>query len=110
VSDEPVAPSQPNNPLHGVTLRQMLDELSVEVGWARMAREIKVRCFENEPSVESSLKFLRRTPWARQRVEHMYLRQLSRRAGRPASAGPASPAALPPTTAEGAAPSHERGD
>ena len=66
-------PAQPNNPLHGVTLEQILNELVARRGWERMARRIRIACFTNDPSVSSSLKFLRRTPWARAKVEAMYL-------------------------------------
>ena len=66
--------SQPNNPLHGITLEQMLTELSASIGWETMGRAVPVRCFTHEPSVASSLKFLRRTPWARAKVEELYLR------------------------------------
>ena len=64
---------QINNPLHGITLETMLSELVEGVGWAEMARRIDIRCFAHDPSVSSSLKFLRRTPWARTKVEGMYL-------------------------------------
>lgn len=61
------------NPLHGITLERMLNELVEHVGWERMGRRVKIACFTCEPSVSSSLKFLRRTPWARAKVEAMYL-------------------------------------
>ena len=61
------------NLLHGITLEQMLNELVEHVGWERMGRRVKIACFISEPSVSSSLKFLRRTPWARAKVEAMYL-------------------------------------
>ena len=61
------------NPLHGITLEQMLNELVAEYGWARMGRRVRVLCFTSDPSIGSSLKFLRRTPWARTKVERMYL-------------------------------------
>jgi uncharacterized protein (DUF2132 family) len=64
---------QINNPLHGITLEQMLSELVEGVGWAEMGRCISIRCFTHDPSVSSSLKFLRRTPWARAKVETLYL-------------------------------------
>lgn len=67
-------PTQPRNPLHGITLEQMLTELSAGIGWEAMGRAVPVRCFTHEPSVASSLKFLRRTPWARAKVEELYLR------------------------------------
>ena len=66
-------PSQPRNPLHGVTLEQMLNALVAQYGWAHLGECVAVRCFVSDPSVGSSLKFLRRTPWARQKVEGLYL-------------------------------------
>ncbi len=68
-----MATPQINNPLHGITLEQMLSELVEGVGWAEMGRCIGIRCFTHDPSVSSSLKFLRRTPWARAKVEALYL-------------------------------------
>ncbi|MCK0512803.1 VF530 family DNA-binding protein [Aromatoleum buckelii] len=65
--------TQANNPLHGVTLERMLTELVAHYGWDELGQEIPIRCFQHEPSVASSLKFLRRTPWARERVESLYL-------------------------------------
>jgi len=67
---------QPNNPLHGVTLKQMLEALHARLGWEGLAQRVRVNCFRNEPSVASSLKFLRRTPWARAEVEALYLSML----------------------------------
>lgn len=67
------------NPLHGITLEQMLNELVEHVGWDRMGKRVKIACFISEPSVSSSLKFLRRTPWARTKVEAMYLDAKARR-------------------------------
>lgn len=67
--------AQPNNPLHGVTLELMLERLVGRLGWPRMARAVDIRCFKNDPSVKSSLVFLRRTAWARAEVEKLYLRQ-----------------------------------
>jgi len=64
---------QPRNPLHGVTLEQIVNELVASLGWEELGRRIPVRCFTNDPSVASSLKFLRRTPWARAKVEALYL-------------------------------------
>ena len=66
-------PEQPRNPLHGVTLEALLNELVAHYGWIGLAKRIEVRCFTHEPSVSSSLKFLRRTPWAREQVELLYL-------------------------------------
>ena len=68
-----MAQSQENNPLHGVTLAQILNRLVDEYGWAELGRMIEIRCFNVDPSVQSSLKFLRRTPWARAKVEALYL-------------------------------------
>ncbi len=65
--------AHPTNPLHGVTLERMLNELVAAIGWERMGRRVKIQCFTSDPSVSSSLKFLRRTPWARTKVEAMYL-------------------------------------
>lgn len=64
---------QPGNPLHGITLEKMLVELVEMMGWEAMGSALPIRCFTHEPSIASSLKFLRRTPWARTRVEEMYL-------------------------------------
>jgi len=65
--------SQARNPLHGLTLERILNELVEECGWATLGREIDIRCFTHDPSIASSLKFLRRTPWAREKVESFYL-------------------------------------
>jgi uncharacterized protein (DUF2132 family) len=67
------AASQTRNPLHGVTLEAMVTALSAHYGWAGLGERIPVRCFTHEPSVASSLKFLRKTPWARDKVEGLYL-------------------------------------
>lgn len=64
---------QPNNPLHGLTLEQILVQLVERLGWATLGRRVSIRCFNHEPSIASSLKFLRRTPWARAQVEALYL-------------------------------------
>lgn len=68
--------SQVNNPLHGVTLEQMLKHLVERYGWVEMGRMIEIRCFNIDPSIQSSLKFLRRTPWARAKVEELYLHSI----------------------------------
>ncbi len=68
-----MAHSQVNNPLHGVTLEQILNHLVAHYGWVEMGRMIEIRCFNVDPSIQSSLKFLRRTPWARAKVEALYL-------------------------------------
>lgn len=64
---------QARNPLHGITLERMLNELVEAMGWERMGRRVRIACFTSDPSVSSSLKFLRRTPWAREKVEALYL-------------------------------------
>jgi uncharacterized protein (DUF2132 family) len=64
---------QPKNPLHGVTLEAMVNDLVAFFGWEELGRRIPVRCFTFDPSVPSSLKFLRKTPWAREKVEGLYL-------------------------------------
>ncbi len=64
---------QPNNPLHGITLEQLVTQLHQHYGWGGLAQRININCFKSEPSVKSSLKFLRRTPWAREQVEKLYL-------------------------------------
>ena len=65
-------PQKSKDPLHGVTLEQILTELVAAYGWAELGRRVRIRCFNFEPSISSSLKFLRRTPWARQEVEELY--------------------------------------
>ncbi len=64
---------QKNDPLHGITLEQMIIELHKHYGWEYMGYQINIRCFTHNPSVKSSLRFLRRTPWARSKVETMYV-------------------------------------
>ena len=64
---------QPNNPLHGVKLITILELLLEEYGWERLAMKININCFKKNPSVKSSLKFLRKTQWARDKVEQLYL-------------------------------------
>ena len=68
-----------SDPLHGVTLQRILEELVEHHGWDTMARRVRIRCFESEPSVKSSLTFLRKTPWAREKVEGLYLFMLRER-------------------------------
>ncbi|MBT4385051.1 DUF2132 domain-containing protein [Candidatus Peregrinibacteria bacterium] len=67
--------SQTNDPLHGVKLADILEYLVNELGWEELGFKINIRCFTNDPSIKSSLKFLRRTPWAREKVEKLYLQQ-----------------------------------
>ena len=64
----------PKDPLHGITLEQILTELVEYYGWNKLGKIINIRCFNNDPSIKSSLQFLRRTPWARNKVEDLYLR------------------------------------
>lgn len=64
------------NPLHGVTLEQIVTRLADYYGWEELGRRINIRCFQDNPSVGSSLKFLRKTPWARSKVEELYLYML----------------------------------
>lgn len=70
---------QPNNPLHGVKLATILELLVEEYGWERLALKININCFKNDPSIKSSLKFLRKTQWARDKVEQLYLHVNQRR-------------------------------
>ncbi len=67
---------QPNNPLHGVKLSEILQFLVSEYGWEELGSLIKINCFNSNPTIKSSLKFLRRTPWARTKVENLYLRTI----------------------------------
>ena len=64
---------QPNNPLHGLTLEDVVVKLVNHFGWDKLASKVSINCFKNDPSVKSSLKFLRRTPWAREQVEILYI-------------------------------------
>lgn len=83
---------QPNNPLHGVTLKAILEYLVAEYGWERLGERINIHCFNYEPTINSSLKFLRQTDWARAKVERLYLDSLSfdERKGKKAAADEAS--------------------
>jgi len=67
---------QPNNPLHGVKLAEILQFLVAEYGWEEMSEQININCFKSNPTIKSSLKFLRRTPWAREKVEKLYLKSI----------------------------------
>ena len=67
------------NQLHGITLAQILEELVAHFGWAELGAQINIRCFQVDPSVKSSLTFLRKTPWARQKVEALYVMVLQQR-------------------------------
>jgi len=64
---------QSNNPLHGLTLEKIVKKLAEHYGWDELGKRINIRCFQADPSVKSSLKFLRKTPWAREKVEQLYL-------------------------------------
>ena len=64
---------QKNNPLHGLTLETIVTRLAEHYGWKELGAQIPIRCFQADPSVKSSLKFLRKTPWAREKVEQLYL-------------------------------------
>jgi len=67
---------QPNNPLHGVKLANILEILTQKYSWQELADQIDINCFKSNPSIKSSLKFLRRTPWAREKVERLYLKSI----------------------------------
>ena len=64
---------QANDPLHGITLEQLLNKLVEPYGWPELGKRINIRCFNSDPSIKSSLKFLRKTPWARTKVEALYI-------------------------------------
>lgn len=64
---------QKNNPLHGITLQQIVSDLEAEYGWEELGQRISIRCFQSDPSIKSSLKFLRKTPWAREKVEQLWI-------------------------------------
>jgi len=70
--------TQKNNPLHGLTLQTILETLVDDLGWEELAEKVSIRCFQNDPSVKSSLKFLRKTDWARKKVESLYLQTLAK--------------------------------
>jgi uncharacterized protein (DUF2132 family) len=67
---------QPNNPLHGVKLADIMEQLVDHYGWEKLAQKININCFKNNPTIKSSLTFLRKTPWARDKVENLYLRMI----------------------------------
>jgi len=69
--------SHPKDPLHGITLKKILETLVERHGWKKLADEIQIRCFMFDPTINSSLKFLRQTPWARRKVEEWYVRELN---------------------------------
>jgi len=73
MNDATPTQEQPGNPLHGLTLEDIVRELEAYFGWVELGQRIPVRCFTHDPSINSSLKFLRKTPWAREKVEGLYL-------------------------------------
>ncbi|MEO5961316.1 MAG: VF530 family protein [Opitutaceae bacterium] len=89
--------SKPKDPLHGITLERMLTELVGHFGWPEMGERIDIRCFRFDPSIKSSLTFLRKTPWARAKVEALYLRWITHT---PAVAASPNAAVTPPKTPE----------
>ena len=82
-------PPQPRNPLHRVTLKHIVTSLVEYFGWERLGEEVRIRCFTHDPSINSSLRFLRKTPWAREKVESLYFYMLREQARR--GRGDASP-------------------
>ncbi|RZS54925.1 uncharacterized protein DUF2132 [Sphaerotilus mobilis] len=100
--DHEASAAQARNPLHGLTLERIVTELSEHYGWPGLGQRITLRCFTSEPSVASSLKFLRKTPWAREKVESLYLFMLrEKKRGDHAPPRPKGPA-------RGAGPRRER--
>ena len=71
---EKIPHTQLNNPLHGVSLAQIVEKLEATLGWDELGKRININCFTKDPSVKSSLKFLRKTPWARAKVEELYIK------------------------------------
>lgn len=93
-------PMQSNDPLHGKTLEAIINELVERYGWEELGERINIRCFTHDPSVKSSLKFLRKTPWARDKVEQLYIKMVTGKrpkptARKPADNKPAKPAGDP---------------
>ena len=68
-----------NNPMHGIKLQQILEELQEKYGWELLGQMININCFQYDPSIKSCLKFLRKTPWARAKIEELYLQMLSKK-------------------------------
>jgi uncharacterized protein (DUF2132 family) len=68
----------PKDPLHGITLEMIVNQLVEQYGWAELGKLIPIKCFNENPSLKSSLKFLRRTPWARKKVEDLYLKSMAK--------------------------------
>ena len=105
-SPSPAAPAQPRNPLHGLTLEAIVNALVAHHGWSVLGARVPIRCFTHDPSVSSSLKFLRRTPWAREKVEQLYLDMVGAaeppRAARPQREGRPERVTEPPRAEEAA--------
>lgn len=78
MSDKDIIP-QPKNPLHGITLKMILETLVREYSWEELCDRVEINCFYENPSIKSSLKFLRKTPWAREKVEKLYLRTVAKK-------------------------------
>ncbi|MEC4890040.1 MAG: VF530 family protein [Nitrospira sp.] len=74
--NQPIPPPHPRDPLHGITLETIVTQLVERHGWEVLGKRLPVRCFLHNPSIKSSLTFLRKTPWARERVEGMYIAEL----------------------------------
>lgn len=70
--------AQPNNPLHGLSLEKVVTQLVEHYGWADLYSQIRINCFHKDPSIKSSLKFLRKTPWAREKVEQLFIRTFAK--------------------------------
>ena len=86
MTDDPPPPKQRNNPLHGVTLETIVTELVAFYGWPELGTQVRIKCFVENPSVPSSLKFLRKTAWAREKVESLYLFMLrEKKRGKPSA-------------------------
>ncbi len=78
MSDNKIPQKQYNNQLHGVKLVDIIEQLQEKYGWEKMGEMLPIRCFTHDPSVKSSLKFLRKTPWARDKVEKIYIESLTK--------------------------------
>lgn len=76
MTDHPSTNNHPKDPLHGITLAMIVNWLVENLGWEAMGEAVPIKCFTNDPSVKSSLKFLRKTPWARKKVEKLYLQEI----------------------------------
>lgn len=70
---------QPNNPLHGIKLNDIVEYLYVKYGWEQLGEMVNINCFQSNPTINSSLKFLRKTPWAREKVERLYLKSIKKK-------------------------------